>query len=102
MGNDMENALSWTSKHVGSFDFKSLTNNVENNICDEVNFFFFVLISPIINNKLPPIINGIKLPYTAVNKILIFASFVWNSKIYLESLLGNRIVLFMARSKRNE
>ena len=55
---------------------KSLTNNVENNICDEVNFFFVVLIRPRINNKLPPIINGIKLTYTAVNKILIFASFV--------------------------
>ena len=69
---------------------KSLTNNVKNNICDAI------------FNKLAPIINGIKLPYTAVNKFLIFASFVRNSKIHLESLLGIRIVLFEARSKRNQ
>ena len=68
---------------------KSLSNNVEDNICDRLNllvFVFFVLISPIINKKLAPINNGIKLPYTAVNRILIFACFVRNNKMHLESL----------------
>ena len=45
---------------------KSLTDNVENNICDEVNLLLYVLISLIINSKLAPTIKGIKLPYTAV------------------------------------
>ena len=65
---------------------KSLSNNVEDNICDRLNLLVFVLISPIINKKLAPINNGIKLPYTAVNRILIFACFVRNNKIHLESL----------------
>ena len=65
---------------------KSLSNNVEDNICDRLNLLVFVLISPIINKKLAPINNGIKLPYTAVNRILIFACFVRNNKMHLESL----------------
>ena len=65
---------------------KSLSNNVEDNICDRLNLLVFVLISPIINKKLALINNGIKLPYTAVNRILIFACFVRNNKMHLESL----------------
>ena len=65
---------------------KSLSNNVEDNICDRLNLLVFVLISPIINKKLAPINNRIKLPYTAVNRILIFACFVRNNKMHLESL----------------
>ena len=65
---------------------KSLSNNVEDNICDRLNLLVFVLISPIINKKLAPINNGIKFPYTAVNRILIFACFVRNNKMHLESL----------------
>ena len=65
---------------------KSLLNNVEDNICDRLKLLVFVLISPIINKKLAPINNGIKLPYTAVNRILIFACFVRNNKMHLESL----------------
>ena len=65
---------------------KSLPNNVENNIFDKVNLLFFVLISPIINKKLAPINNRIKLPYTAVYRILTFACFVGNNKIQSGSL----------------
>ena len=115
MGNGMENALTWTSKHVGSFDFhkvfegicttpkvKSLSNNVENNICEKESLLPFALISLIINKKLAPINNGIKLLYTAVNRILIFACFVPNNKRHLGSLWGKWIVSFMRRSKRNQ
>ena len=55
--------------------------------------YIFVLIIPVINNKLAPMINGIKLPYTAVNSILMFACFVRSNKMHLGSLWGNCVVL---------
>ena len=87
----------WTTAIV-----KLLTNNVENNICDEVNLLLIVLFILIINNKLATIINGIKLPYTAVNRIYSFSSVLRNNATHLASPWGNSVILFMARSKRNQ
>ena len=61
-------------------------NNIKNNICDEVNLLSFVLIIPIINNKLVQIINGIKHEYSTVNSVFIVGSSRRNNKTHCWSL----------------
>ena len=61
-------------------------NNTKNNICDEVNLLSFVLIIPIINNKLVQIINGIKHEYSTVNSVFIVGSSRRNNKTHCWSL----------------
>ena len=118
-GDIMENMLTRTLKHVGSCDFHKVyvfigicitpnvklpSKSVNNYIWDNVNLFclFFIILK--IKIKLTVIRNRIKLAF--ITDISLFSTFtfcVWSSKMHLGYMWRNgTIVLFMARSKRNQ
>lgn len=113
----VENIPSCISRHDGSSDLhiryiwhgirttpndKSLKNKVRNNIWDELNLFCLILVIPVINKTLAPIINGIKLAYIPVNKgRVISESMKRNTEKHSVYPLSNRsVVLFMVRPKK--